>query len=165
MKRLFFVTLCVLFGGICACSAQYHYVRSVVRQVYSEQATTGDHLARYKLAAMDIRCEYCIHSGSYVRHCNKFCFSIEFGTIKLKNTKQGEIEVYEYDPARSEDWLLQRKISRNGPFEDILTYKNGRPMILTFCWVSSGEIYMNIYTAQQQSGKWCKKQLLTYYIF
>lgn len=165
MKRLFLTALCVLFVGMCTCTAQYRYLRSVARRVYSEQAAKGDHYARYKLSAMNIKCEYCIHSGAYVRHGNKFCFSIEFGTIKLKNTELGDIEVYEYDPARSEDWLLQKKISRDGPFEDILTYKNKRPLILTFRKISSGEIYMYIYTAQYRKGAWCKEQQLTYYIF
>ena len=82
MKRLFLTTLCVLFIGMFTSTAQYRYVRSVARRVYSEQAAKGDHYARYKLSAMSIRCEYCIHSGAYVRHGNKFCFSM---TNKLLN--------------------------------------------------------------------------------
>lgn len=165
MKKLFLATLCVLFAGMFTSTAQYRHVRNVARRVYSEQAAKGDRSARYNLAAMNIKCEYCTQSGAYVRHGSKFCFSIEFGTIKLKNTKYGDIEVYEYDSSRSKGWLLQKKISRNGPFNDILAYKDGRPMILTFCSVPSGDVYMNIYTAQYQNGKWCKKLLLTHYIF
>lgn len=163
MKRLFFATLCVLL--LSSCAASYSSMKNVVHRIYSSQMYKDSHYARYKRFAMNIKCEYCPYCGAYVRHNSKYCFSIEFGTIKLRNTEYDYIELYEYDPSRSEDWLLVKKMSRNGPFEDILAYKNGQPMILSFVKIYPDDIYMNIYTATYQDGKWRKERLLTNYVF
>ena len=128
MKKIMIFVLVSLMLGSCA------PLRGGLERYYRPAAARGDQLARYRLATLRVENEKDPKTGAIVTYSQKipYYFSVYFGTIMLKNTIGPYIEVYEYDPKISPDWVLKKKVHRNGPFESIITQTDGQRQAIIF---------------------------------
>ncbi len=135
--------------------------------LYGDSARRGDPQARRILAGGDIRGYQDRNTGATVRgsHSQDYTFSVAFGTIKICNTNTEWIDVYEYEPARSEDWLLKERVHRNGPFHDIITWTKHRPQIISFSRGQNGRVFVTVHSAVMKNGQWQKWALQRSYTF
>lgn len=161
MKRIIILLAGVLMLTSCAT------VSRGVRWANGPAARNGDQVARSRVAATDIKSfrDRNTNAVVYQSMYEDYCFSVAFGTVKLVNTKGPYIEVYEYDPSRSEDWLLKETVHRNGPFRDILAWTKKQPQLISFASGDNGALFVKVHSAVYQNGEWKKTALLRSYTF
>ena len=163
MKRIIFLALVSLMLGSCAT------VSRGIRYVNGPAARNGDQVARRRVAATNIKSyrDQNTNAVVYKSMYEDYCFSVSFGTIKLQNTSGPYIEVYEYNPQKSADWILIETVHRNGPFVDIFTQTYGQRQIISFASGGNGALFAKVYTAvwNPQAGCWKKARFLRSYTF
>ncbi len=161
MKKIIILALVSLMLGSCAT------VSRGIRYVNGPAARNGDQVARRRVAATNIKSYRDQNTGAvvYKSMYEDYCFSVAFGTIKLQNTSGPYIEVYEYNPQKSEDWILRENVNRNGLFADIVTQTNGQRQIISFASGGNGALFAKVYTAVWENGRWKKTLLLRSYTF
>ena len=161
MKKIIILVLVSLMLGSCAT------VSRGVRYYNGPAARNGDQVARRRVAATNIKSYRDQNTGAvvYKSMYEDYCFSVAFGTIKLQNTSGPYIEFYEYNPQKSQDWILKKTVHRNGPFEDILTQTDGQRQIISFASGGNGALFAKVYTAIWENGRWKKARFLRSYTF
>ena len=163
MKKI----LMIMASAVVACGCSAQIVNKVNRYNYGKPADYGHPKARQILASEQIRNYKDVHTGAIVYDSanQDYTFSVSFGTIKLQNTSNGYIEVYEYDSKRSSDWLFKERIYREGPFHEIITWTNKQPQLITFSTSDYLRLRVTVYTAAYRDGRWHKKYLLRSFTF
>lgn len=161
MKRIIILLAGLLMMSSCAT------VSRGVRWANGPAARNGDQVARNRVAATNIKSYRDSNTNAvvYKSMYEDYCFSVAFGTIKLVNTKGAYIEVYEYDPSRSEDWLFKETVHRNGPFSEILTWTKKQPQLISFATGGNGALFVKVHRAVCKNGVWQKAALLRSYTF
>ena len=160
MKRIIILALMSLMLGSCAT------VSRGVRYYNGPAARNGDQVARRRVAATNIKSYRDKNTGAvvYKSMYEDYCFSVAFGTIKLQNTEGPYIEVYGVDP-ETKDWILRETVHRNGPFADIVTQTDGQRQIISFASGDNGALFVKVFKAVWENGRWKKARFLRSYTF
>lgn len=160
MKRIIILALMSLMLGSCAT------INKNIRSWNKEAARKGNQVARHRLASTNIGGYPDRNTGARVSASkySDYCFWVAFGTILLKNTEGPYIEVYGVDP-ETKDWILRETVHRNGPFADIVTQTDGQRQIISFASGDNGALFVKVFKAVWENGRWKKTLLLRSYTF
>ena len=151
MKSIIIATLCVLL--LSSCSA-INIGNRGVRYFYGQSAINNAPVNRRAVASTSIRSYVDSKTGAVVNASTyiKYCFSVQFGTLKVINGRQG-LEVYQY---HNNIWQRIPTLYR----QDILVWTKQRPQLV---YINGPYVY--VYAAKRSNMTWRRAQQLAVYKF